>query len=153
MTARCERIASHPGPTVRYEPGMRITPQLLRKLVWPVTFPGVELEGEQKSPANLDENAAEGDPPERALSESRRTGVERPGSDAVRAAFVTFLSCNRWQVGLVYDGCFEKQSSPGWTRTNNPSVNSRMLCQLSYRGSRGGIVTVARQRAEIRARR
>ncbi len=26
------------------------------------------------------------------------------------------------------------QSSPGWTRTNNPSVNSRMLCQLSYRG-------------------
>ena len=27
--------------------------------------------------------------------------------------------------------------SPGWTRTNNPSVNSRMLCQLSYRGSFG----------------
>src|SRR6266705_2474121 len=26
------------------------------------------------------------------------------------------------------------QSSPGWTRTNNPPVNSRMLCQLSYRG-------------------
>src|SRR5215213_9927306 len=25
-------------------------------------------------------------------------------------------------------------SSPGWTRTSNPSVNSRMLCQLSYRG-------------------
>jgi hypothetical protein len=24
--------------------------------------------------------------------------------------------------------------SPGWTRTNNPPVNSRMLCQLSYRG-------------------
>ena len=26
------------------------------------------------------------------------------------------------------------RSSPGWTRTNNPPVNSRMLCQLSYRG-------------------
>ena len=26
-------------------------------------------------------------------------------------------------------------SSPGWTRTNNPPVNSRMLCQLSYRGT------------------
>ena len=26
------------------------------------------------------------------------------------------------------------RGSPGWTRTNNPSVNSRMLCQLSYRG-------------------
>src|SRR6476620_4862443 len=29
-------------------------------------------------------------------------------------------------------------SSPGWTRTNNPPVNSRMLCQLSYRGIGGG---------------
>jgi hypothetical protein len=25
-------------------------------------------------------------------------------------------------------------SSPDWTRTSNPSINSRMLCQLSYRG-------------------
>jgi hypothetical protein len=25
--------------------------------------------------------------------------------------------------------------SPGWTRTSNPPVNSRMLCQLSYRGT------------------
>jgi hypothetical protein len=33
-------------------------------------------------------------------------------------------------------GC-EGRSSPGWTRTNNPPVNSRMLCQLSYRGSLG----------------
>ena len=24
--------------------------------------------------------------------------------------------------------------SPNWTRTNNPSINSRMLCQLSYGG-------------------
>ena len=29
-------------------------------------------------------------------------------------------------------------SSPGWTRTNNPPVNSRMLCQLSYRGRQRG---------------
>src|SRR5215208_3422513 len=29
----------------------------------------------------------------------------------------------------------ESRSSPGWTRTNNPPVNSRMLCQLSYRGT------------------
>src|SRR6185437_1346937 len=31
-------------------------------------------------------------------------------------------------------------SSPGWTRTNNPPVNSRMLCQLSYRGLAAAIV-------------
>ena len=24
--------------------------------------------------------------------------------------------------------------SPDWTRTSNPSINSRMLCQLSYGG-------------------
>ena len=35
---------------------------------------------------------------------------------------------------LAYEGLF--YSSPGWTRTNNPPVNSRMLCQLSYRGTR-----------------
>jgi hypothetical protein len=27
-----------------------------------------------------------------------------------------------------------QMSSRGWTRTNNPPVNSRMLCQLSYAG-------------------
>jgi hypothetical protein len=32
------------------------------------------------------------------------------------------------------------KSSPGWTRTNNPSVNSRMLCQLSYRGRQRALV-------------
>src|SRR5688500_1259880 len=30
-------------------------------------------------------------------------------------------------------------SSRGWTRTNNPPVNSRMLCQLSYAGRRAGL--------------
>ena len=28
----------------------------------------------------------------------------------------------------------EMKSSPNWTRTSNPSINSRMLCQLSYGG-------------------
>jgi hypothetical protein len=31
--------------------------------------------------------------------------------------------------------CWLFSSSPGWTRTSNPPVNSRMLCQLSYRGT------------------
>ena len=34
----------------------------------------------------------------------------------------------------------EDRNSPGWTRTNNPPVNSRMLCQLSYRGRQRGQV-------------
>ena len=29
--------------------------------------------------------------------------------------------------------------SPGRTRTSNPPVNSRLLCQLSYRGSRPNV--------------
>src|SRR5437868_4441323 len=46
------------------------------------------------------------------------------------------------------------RSSPGWTRTNNPSVNSRMLCQLSYRGRRRSMVaaTGACRRARVRPR-
>lgn len=32
-------------------------------------------------------------------------------------------------VGLLALSC-----SPNWTRTSNPSINSRMLCQLSYGG-------------------
>ena len=36
---------------------------------------------------------------------------------------------------LVFVSLQEVLSSPGWTRTNNPPVNSRMLCQLSYRGT------------------
>ena len=31
-------------------------------------------------------------------------------------------------------GLLSSDHSPGWTRTSNPPVNSRMLCQLSYRG-------------------
>ena len=42
-------------------------------------------------------------------------------------------------------------SSPGWTRTNNPSVNSRMLCQLSYRGRSGAECSQTR-RARVRWR-
>ena len=37
----------------------------------------------------------------------------------------------------VQPGQRPSSRSPGWTRTNNPPVNSRMLCQLSYRGSCG----------------
>jgi hypothetical protein len=42
--------------------------------------------------------------------------------------------------------------SPGWTRTSNPSVNSRMLCQLSYRGlpSRGSLCRGPRDDSSVR---
>jgi hypothetical protein len=43
-------------------------------------------------------------------------------------------------------------SSPGWTRTNNPPVNSRMLCQLSYRGSAAAIVAGRGRRNGARRR-
>ncbi len=34
-----------------------------------------------------------------------------------------------------------RAGSPGWTRTSNPAVNSRMLCQLSYGGSSIATIT------------
>ena len=37
--------------------------------------------------------------------------------------------------GPLTDGRPGSSNSRGWTRTNNPPVNSRMLCQLSYAGS------------------
>ena len=43
--------------------------------------------------------------------------------------------------------------SPGWTRTNNPPVNSRMLCQLSYRGSKRAQVSKVRRPARNRRAR
>ena len=44
-------------------------------------------------------------------------------------------------------------NSPGWTRTNNPPVNSRMLCQLSYRGTALGRADCSRGLREIRRSR
>src|SRR5215211_8109433 len=37
-------------------------------------------------------------------------------------------------MGPFGDAWAASSSSPGRTRTYNPSVNSRMLCRLSYRG-------------------
>jgi hypothetical protein len=51
-----------------------------------------------------------------------------------RAATGAILSPERKTESLAYAGL--SWYSPGWTRTNNPPVNSRMLCQLSYRGTR-----------------
>src|SRR5206468_451292 len=42
-------------------------------------------------------------------------------------------------------------SSPGWTRTNNPPVNSRMLCQLSYRGSAAALYRHLIQQSDLLA--
>ena len=69
------------------------------------------------------------------------------GSTAIRAAAVDeLLDVGEHGLDLVAIGAAHlptspgevhkavQKSSPGWTRTNNPPVNSRMLCQLSYRG-------------------
>ena len=42
----------------------------------------------------------------------------------------------RRPAGDAVPDCASGDGSPGWTRTNNIPVNSRTLCQLSYRGSR-----------------
>src|SRR6476660_1492974 len=43
----------------------------------------------------------------------------------------------------------DRRNSPGWTRTNNPPVNSRMLCQLSYRGLAAAIVAGLREGPDL----
>ena len=37
-------------------------------------------------------------------------------------------------AGPVYKALTCGKGSPEWTRTTNPAINSRMLCQLSYGG-------------------
>ena len=39
--------------------------------------------------------------------------------------------------------------SSDWTRTSNPAINSRMLCQLSYGGPSGVRVVTTRWRIEL----
>src|SRR5262245_11479254 len=55
----------------------------------------------------------------------------RPAPPALFGLFGTYSPWRNAGSGGV--------SSPGWTRTNNPPVNSRMLCQLSYWGKRGSV--------------
>ena len=75
-----------------------------------------------------------------------------PGTPDLRDACTTACS-----VACIGDGLPRERpvsrpllSSPGWTRTNNPPVNSRMLCQLSYRGSAGTIVAAPHLQANSR---
>ena len=54
----------------------------------------------------------------------------------------------RSAASAAHTGSDLRLCSPGWTRTNNPAINSRVLCQLSYRGrtALGACVAVASAR-------
>ena len=54
-------------------------------------------------------------------------GAHGPGDDASRSA----------------DDRLHPSSSPTWTRTKNLPVNSRLLCQLSYRGSQVAVARIS----------
>ena len=76
---------------------------------------------------------------------SQRRGLGmRLSVAAYRTARKTCLK-NDGTTGKRKESC----SSPGWTRTNNPPVNSRMLCQLSYRGSAAAIVASLREGSDL----
>ncbi len=77
-----------------------------------------------------------------SLRPAKRSAVaaSRDGCDRTRASRPLVASLvARWllrkRAAFVLARSYRCRGSPGWTRTNNPSVNSRMLCQLSYRGS------------------
>ena len=52
---------------------------------------------------------------------------------------------NGWRMKVLYFG------SPGRIRTNDPAVNSRLLCQLSYRGTISGLFSVSIVRVSCQA--
>ena len=43
----------------------------------------------------------------------------------------------------AYEALTCGKGSPEWTRTTNPAINSRMLCQLSYGGPVAWVATGA----------
>ena len=63
-------------------------------------------------------------------------------STAVKTATLGMTSVTKRGRDAKAGTYFQGLSSPGWTRTNNPPVNSRMLCQLSYRGSAAAAAVV-----------
>jgi hypothetical protein len=85
-----------------------------------------------------------------ARSRCQPTAVTPAGSSAVCPSGAARLGRRnvmpRPKAGRPGERCFSgtriaaSSSSPGWTRTNNPPVNSRMLCQLSYWGKQRGLV-------------
>src|SRR5712691_5875561 len=88
--------------------------------------PTADLAG--AAPSSSDRNEAPAAAAPTRLTSVRRvkgSGPSEPGGDVAIEALVARAVL---------------RSSPGWTRTNNPPVNSRMLCQLSYRGLAAAIV-------------
>ena len=115
---------------------------------------GRRLEIEDTGPSLGDELAVVEDADDIALraptciSTSRGGGVRSvtsttraPTSSAIVPARVAAVRRRAPGRGIAAESrSTQSRSSPGWTRTNNPSVNSRMLCQLSYRGLAAAIV-------------
>ena len=68
------------------------------------------------------------------LSSGGDSAGPRAGCDCDESSsLVRRIDCRGWPFKpLAWGLC-----SPDWTRTNNPAINSRMLCQLSYGGRAG----------------
>ena len=74
---------------------------------------------------------------DRALLTDHGVGPRRPGPELQQIAvqLATVVKKMTDQVRKCKKGPDSGPfSSPDWTRTSNPSINSRMLCQLSYGG-------------------
>ena len=98
-----------------------------------------------------------------AVPPRRRVVTANSGQPVSRRRSHKSLNCRTYMRGTATTGVESErlsasraaaaaEGSPGWTRTNNPSVNSRMLCQLSYRGRKRpevypGRAVLSRERA------
>ena len=76
----------------------------------------------------------------------------RPRDDVLWSRPAYSISLNRSEINAFWRGvgnqnaeanasALDLSGSSTWTRTRNPPVNSRMLCQLSYRGSTVPIIS------------
>ena len=91
-----------------------------------------------ESSENLRQPAADAQPLLPFVRESPRRGIDCCWFAAMSRLHEADTSLNPAllkQYGRQAGRGSERESSPGWTRTSNPPVNSRMLCQLSYAGT------------------
>ena len=75
------------------------------------------------------------DPPSPPNRETpQRNHTHRPPTCSSSTRQAVLAQCGYRLLGAPRSRIQYELSSRGWTRTNNPPVNSRMLCQLSYAG-------------------
>jgi hypothetical protein len=122
--------------------GERSSGRPTRHLICPAIHDLERVDADSRSPGHL-RRVSGSKPP--SNGPRRRLDALKPHTNRV---LTKMDRIGEGPLGCVSAGQGPFSCSPGWTRTNNPPINSRMLCQLSYRGSRPQTLATRRRVAK-----